>query len=121
MARRPEEYLADILEGIDAIRLYTRNGKAAFLGNAMARDAVIARISQIGEAIKGAQGQGMDLEARAPEIPWTDIAGMRDVLSHHYWRIEPLALWTVAAKDLKPLAAAVRRIQTKDVRRFRRP
>ncbi len=121
MARRSEEYLSDILEGIDAIRRYTRNGKASFLRNAMARDAVIARISQIGEAVKGAQAQGMDLEARAPEIPWTDIAGMRDMLSHHYWRIEPLTLWTVAAKDLKPLAAAVRKIQAKDVRRSRRP
>lgn len=111
MARRPEEYLADVLEAVAAIRSYTRAGKRAFLRNPMARDAVIARILQIGEAAKGAQAGGIDLEGRAPEVPWSQITGMRDVLSHQYWRTDPEILWAVAEKDLKPLAAAVARLR----------
>lgn len=119
MARRPEEYLADILEAAAAIRAYTRKGKRAFLASAMARDAVIARIIQIGEAVKGAQAGGIDLETRAPQVPWRQIAGMRDILSHQYWRTDPQIVWAVVAKDLKPVAAAVRKMRGKSTLRHR--
>jgi uncharacterized protein with HEPN domain len=112
MARRPEAYLSDILDAAAAIRAYTKGGKRAFLRNAMARDAVIARILQIGEAVKGAQAGGVDLERLAPEVPWPQIAGMRDVLSHQYWRTDPQILWAVVAKDLKPLETAARKIRS---------
>ena len=110
MARPPEEYLADVLEATTAIRTYTRPGKRAFLRSALVRDAVIARILQIGEAVKGAQGGGIDLATLAPQIPWAQIAGMRDLLSHQYWRTDPQAVWAVVVKDLKPLEAAIRTI-----------
>ena len=120
MARPPEEYLADILEAAAAILTYTRKGKAAFLRSAMARDAVIARIIQIGEAVKGAHAGGIDLEAHAPAIPWQEIAGMRDILSHQYWRTDSQIVWGVVVKDLKPLAAAIAKIRGKRLRRSRR-
>ncbi len=119
MARRPEEYLVDILDAVAAVRAYTREGRSAFLRSAMARDAVIARLTQIGEAVKGAQAGGIDLEALAPDVPWRQIAGMRDILSHQYWRTDPAIVWSVAAKDLKPLAAALRKIRGRKVRRSR--
>ncbi|OGA59451.1 MAG: hypothetical protein A3F77_18025 [Betaproteobacteria bacterium RIFCSPLOWO2_12_FULL_67_28] len=111
MPRRPEELLGDVLAAVAAIRAYTREGKRAFLHNPMARDAVIARILQIGEAVKAAQAGGLELERLAPEVPWPQIAGMRDVLSHQYWRTDPEIVWAVVEKDLKPLAAAIRRIR----------
>lgn len=117
MARRSEEYLSDILEATAAIRAYTRPGKRAFLRSAMVRDAVIARIVQVGEAVKGAQGGGIDLATLAPEIPWRRIAGMRDMLSHHYWRTDPQAVWAVVVKDLKPLEEAVTKIVASHRRR----
>lgn len=106
MARRPEAYLEDMLEAAAAIRAYTKGGKRAFLRSPMARDAVIARLLQIGEAVKGAQAGGVDLERLAPEVPWTQIAGMRDLLAHQYWRTDPAIVWAVAEKDLDSLQAA---------------
>lgn len=120
MARRPGEYLEDILEAAAAIRAYTRAGKRAFMRSAMARDAVIARLTQIGEAVKGAQAGGIELEALAREVPWRQISGMRDVLSHQYWRTDPEIIWGVVTKDLKPLEAAVRKVRGGRVRRSRR-
>lgn len=118
MARRPEVYLEDMLEAAAAIRAYTKGGKRVFMRNRMARDAVIARILQIGEAVKGAQAGGIDLERLAPEVPWTQIAGMRDLLAHQYWRTDPAIVWAVAEKDLDSLRAALLRIRK---RRRRRP
>lgn len=112
MARRPEEHLADILEAVAAVRAYTRSGKRAFLRSAMARDAVIARIIQIGEAVKGARAGGIDLEKLAPQVPWAQIAGMRDMLSHQYWRTDPQIVWAVVEKDLQPMEASIRRMRT---------
>ena len=120
MARRAEENLADLLESVAAVQAYTRSGKRGFLRSAMARDAVVARIIQIGEAVKGAQAAGMDLEALAPEVPWTQIAGMRDLLSHQYWRTDPAIVWAVVEKDLDRLAAAARKIQSAGRRRGRK-
>jgi uncharacterized protein with HEPN domain len=111
MARRPEEYLDDVLESVQAVRAYTKAGRGAFLRSAMAQDAVVARIIRIGEAVKGAQAAGLPLEKVAGEIPWALIAGMRDLLSHQYWRTDPAILWGVVAKDLGPLAAAVRKLR----------
>lgn len=111
MARRPEEYLDDILISVEAVRAYTKAGRGAFLRSAMAQDAVVARIIRIGEAVKGAQAAGLALDKMAAEIPWGLIAGMRDLLSHQYWRIDPAILWGVVAKDLGPLATAVRKLR----------
>lgn len=121
MARRAEEYLDDLLEAVAAVRSYTRTGWGAFTRNAMARDAVVARIIQIGESVKGAQAAGMNLEALAPAVPWRQISGMRDLLSHQYWRTDPKILWAVVAKDLDPLESAVRGMrQPRQPRRTRK-
>jgi hypothetical protein len=33
------------------------------------------------------------------EIPWSDLAKVHDRLSHHYHRIDPGQLWTMASVD----------------------
>ncbi len=111
MARRPDAYLEDILDAAAAIRSYTKGGKRVFLRSPMARDAVIARILQIGEAVKGAQAGGIELERLAPDVPWPQIAGMRDLLAHQYWRTDPEIVWAVAEKDLTGMESAIRRLQ----------
>ncbi len=113
MPRNPNEFVDDVLGCVAKIRQYTRRGKASFLRSSMARDAVVARLVQLGEAVKGARAAGLDLESLAPEVPWRHVSGMRDVLAHHYWQTDPEIVWAVVAKDLKPLEAAARRIQRK--------
>ena len=109
-----------MLEAVRAIRSYTRPGRSAFMRSPIVRDAVIARIIQLGEAVKGAQAGGLDLERLAPGVPWGQIAGMRDILSHQYWRTDPEIIWAVVAKDLKPLEAAVKKLPTGAKRRASR-
>jgi len=113
VARGPLDHLADMLEAIGRIREYTRGGEAVFRRSTMVRDAVIARLMQIGQAVKDAQDEGLDLPALAPHVPWRDVAGMRDRLAHKYWDADPALLWQVAASDLDAVEKAVRNIMNK--------
>lgn len=110
MARSAADHLRDVLEAIAAIAAYTRKGKRAFDKDPMLRDAVAARLIQIGQAVKDAQAEGMDLPGLRPDIPWRDIAGMRDRLAHKYWRLDAGIVWTVVRNDLPKLRKAIAQI-----------
>lgn len=107
MARSARDHLSDILEAITAVESYTRSGKAAFQESAMTRDAVAARLIQIGQAVKDAQAEGLALPKLAPEIPWRSIAGMRDRLAHKYSLLDTALVWGVVERDLPALRRAV--------------
>ena len=66
-------------------------------------DAVAMRLLEIGEAVKGL---APELTAAEPAIPWSDIAGMRDFLAHHYFATNPEIVQAVIDKDLGPLTEA---------------
>lgn len=108
MPRSASDHLRDVLEALDAIAAYTRGGKAAFEGDAMIRDAVCARLIQIGQAVKDAQAEGLDLANAAPALPWRSIAGMRDRLAHKYAAADKALIWAVVERDLPPLRKAVK-------------
>ena len=110
MARKATDHLRDVLDAIEAIRSYTKKGKQAYLKEPMQRDAVAARLIQIGQAVKDAQAEGLALARLAPDIPWTSIAGMRDRLAHKYWQHDAEIVWAVVERDLPRLRAAIRRI-----------
>jgi uncharacterized protein with HEPN domain len=82
MSRRDTERLQDIRDAITAIRSHVSRGD---LSDGLIFDAVRVRLIEIGEAIKALPAELVDTE---PEIPWADIAGMRDRLAHHYFDTE---------------------------------
>lgn len=110
MARAAADHLQDVLEAIDAIAVYTRKGRKAFDREPMQRDAVAARLIQIGQSVKDAQAEGLDLTSLQPEIPWRSIAGMRDRLAHKYWLLDAAIVWSVVENDLPGVREAIARI-----------
>lgn len=46
-----------------------------------------------------------------PGIEWSRIAGMRGVITHHYWRVSENLLWDTVRISLPPLKDAVGRLQ----------
>lgn len=105
--RSATDHLQDVVEAIDAITGYTRKGKKTFDKDPMLRDAVAARLMQIGQSVKDAQAEGLDLPRLQPEIPWRNIAGMRDRLAHKYWLLDAGIVWAVVEKDLPKLRKAI--------------
>ncbi|MGL5853198.1 MAG: HepT-like ribonuclease domain-containing protein [Phycicoccus sp.] len=71
-------------------------------------DAVAMRLLEIGEAVKGISAQ---LTATAPDIQWSDIAGIRDFLAHHYFAMNPEIIQLTIDKRLAPLADAIERMK----------
>lgn len=65
---------------------------------------MIRNLEIIGEAVKHLSDATTD---RRPEIPWKQIAGMRDVLIHHYFGVKLDAVWEVVEQHLGPLAEAI--------------
>lgn len=113
MSRKGELFLDDILDAIDAIEEYVASGEEAFLADRKTRDAVQMRLIQIGEAIKNVEEGGLKLSELEPAIEWSKIAGMRDVIAHHYWRVGKSLLWDTVRKFVPQLKTAVKRLRKK--------
>ena len=121
MSRRAELFLIDILDAIAAIEEYVEGGEQAFRADRKARDAAQMRLIEIGEAIKKVQELGLKPSEIEPGIEWSKIAGMRDVIAHHYWRISEALLWETVKQSLPPLKDAVKRLQKKGGPEFPSP
>ena len=50
-----------------------------------------------------------------PDIPWKNIAGFRDILSHAYFGVNIDRIWNVIEKDLNPLKKKIEGIKIKDL------
>lgn len=84
---------------------YTLQGRRAFLADPRTQDAVIKNIQVMGEAVRGVSAA---TRAAHPEIPWSDIAGMRDRLVHGYFRVDLDVVWDVVENDLPGFRTAIR-------------
>ena len=93
-------YLHSILESIVKIETYTNSGKEEFMTSGIIQDAVIRNLEIIGEAAKRVS-QG--LKEQTAEIPWRQMAGLRDVLIHDYMGISLNIVWNVVQNELPQL------------------
>ena len=107
MIDRNLKLLNDIKECISKVKDYTKGGRKEFDASSMVRDAVIRNIEIIGEAVKNLP---QELKDKQPQIPWKQIARIRDISIHHYFKIDWALIWGVVENDLDPLDKAIQEL-----------
>jgi len=106
----PEDalYLRHILDAITRIESYLEGvTRAQFDSTPLLQDGTIRQLEIIGEASKRLSAL---LRDQAPHVPWRQIAGMRNKLSHDYMGVDLNAVWLTATADLSALRVAVLRL-----------
>jgi uncharacterized protein with HEPN domain len=78
-----------------------------FLADERTLDAVVRNLEIIGEAAKNVPPE---VRERYRDIEWRKIAGLRDILSHTYFKVSEAILWDVAQNGVPPLAEKVLQI-----------
>ena len=78
-------YLEHIHDALGDIATYTAAGREVFLAERMRQDATLRKLEVIGQAVKNLS-EGT--KSRQPQIPWKQIAGMRDKVSHDYFGVK---------------------------------
>ena len=97
-------YLISILEAIESIQEYTKGGKEEFIKTKIIIDAVIRNLEIIGEASKKISH---DIKKEYSEMPWRQMAGLRDVLIHDYLGVDKERVWNVIENELSYIAMIV--------------
>lgn len=89
--QRDRASIMDILDSIDLINGHIgQMSKQDFWNDIKTQDSVIRRFTVIGEAVKRLSSE---LQDRYPDIPWREMIGMRNILSHAFQNRWSKALW----------------------------
>ena len=108
-SRDTRDYLNDILTAIKDIRRFTKGiSYDTVMEDKKTLYAVIRCLEILGESVKNIP---LSIRAKYPEIPWQEIAGMRDKLIHEYFGVDMDIIWdTLQENDLTLLKNAVTKI-----------
>jgi len=108
MRREFLDYVEDVIAAMSKARSFTagmdfdkfkQDDKTIF--------AVIRALEIVGEAVKNIPA---DVRTQFPEVPWKDIAGMRDKLIHEYFGADQKTVWDTVQKDIPALLPVFEKI-----------
>lgn len=99
--------LQDILDAIAQIEIELVKGKSAFEGNPLIQLWMVHHLMIIGEAVRAIDPA---FRQQHPAIPWRQIAGMRNILVHDYFRINKEIVWETVDQHIPLLKAELHKI-----------
>jgi uncharacterized protein with HEPN domain len=91
-------YLKDILAAIESIEYFIAGmGLETFQDDDKTNSAVMRKLEIIGEAVKQVPD---DVRQQHAQIPWKEMAGMRDKLIHFYFGVDYHLVWKTITERL---------------------
>jgi len=96
---------------LDAARKAVEFSKGKDRGSLDSDEQLLLSLTRLLEIIgEAAKNISSDLRIRQPEIPWKDIAGTRDRLSHGYFDVDYDIVWNIVSNDLPFLISKLEKI-----------
>ena len=109
MNRSLKLFIYDIAESIENIESFIEGiSKESFSKDALRQNAIVRKLEIIGEATKNIP---IPFRNKHPEVPWKEIAGLRDKIVHSYFDINLDITWDIIKKDLPPLKKQINQIK----------
>ncbi len=108
MKRDYKLFIQDVLSAIESISFFIKDMSfEEFNEDDKTSSAVVRKLEIIGEAVKHIPSS---LKVEYPEIPWKEIAGLRDRLIHGYFGVDYKLVWETITINLKTLKLGLNRV-----------
>ncbi len=108
MKRTYSDCLSDIVINIKRIEDFTKGSSfEKFASDEKTTYAVIRALEIIGEAVKNLPAS---LKSKYPKVPWKQMAGMRDRLTHAYFGVKIDVVWYTITDEIpkiKPILTEI--------------
>ncbi len=100
-ANRDAESILDVAEAAQQIQAAVQSVTInEFKANREKQAAVLYFCIVIGEATKRVS---LELRSQYPNVPWRDMAGLRDILAHQYDRVDLETVWDITQTNIPDL------------------
>jgi len=90
----------DIAEAIERIEKYASKGRETFEDDELIQNWILHHLQVIGEAARAISDE---LKDEHDQMPWLQIVGMRHILVHRYFEVDPDLIWSVVEDDVPVL------------------
>lgn len=113
MSREWRIYVRDMVTCCDKVIAYADGlSREAFDDRGMAFDAIVRNLELLGEA---ATQLPDEIRARAQDIEWRKLIGLRNVLIHGYFGVDEDILWDLVQNKVQSLRAALQALESQDL------
>jgi uncharacterized protein with HEPN domain len=107
--REPGLLLDDVRVACGKIGRYLAGlDQAAFLADEKTIDAVVRNLEVVGEAVKQLPAE---FKERHPDIPWRQIAGLRNRIVHDYAGVDLEIVWHISQKALPDFLLQIQELE----------
>jgi uncharacterized protein with HEPN domain len=108
MTRKWDFFVQDIFDAIQYIKAFIGDMTLDdFLADEKTRSAVAFKVENIGEAAKNIP---REVKTKYKQLPWSDMAKIRDKITHFYFGINYKTVWKVVKEDIPVIEPAIAKI-----------